>query len=454
MTSRWFTGDRSPNRGGFRLRIAVVALCLFALGTGASAGELDITRPNAAQPFSRLRETTLGYNGPADDIPNLTEIRIGWFGPTEADDPATGGLWWSAHLAIEEANAQIANSGLPASDFSRLPFRLVPRWTADPWGSGITLLTRMVFDEQPLALLGSVDSATTHLAEQVVAKAQLPLVSPIATDKTATLAGVSWMFSCAPGDDAIARVLADAIQAEIKGPEEKIVLLATTDHESRMSAREVVRELLRRGRGPDFRFDVTPGAADTSKQLQAVAGARPAVVLIIAGVDDAARLTQAVRAQTDTALIFGNQSMSRRRFSVLAGPAAEGVRFPLLFVPDPADANSHHFIERFTAAHRGAPDYTEALTYDATRMLVEAIRRAGPNRARIREALTQLSPWSGIAGTIDFDGTGQNRRADLRLGTIRNGTLMPDVASLVPSGHSLTLAATAVDDDRQILSTP
>ena len=83
----------------------------------------------------------------------------------------------------------------------------------DPWGTGVSQLTRMVYDEQPLALLGSVDSATTHLAEQVVAKANLPLVSPIATDKSVTLAGVSWMFSCAPDEAAIARVLVDAVLA-------------------------------------------------------------------------------------------------------------------------------------------------------------------------------------------------------------------------------------------------
>ena len=432
----WRPVPAPPQRGRSRRRVRswslAALLCLASLPNTSAAQSAD---QNPAPRRPRLRDTTLGYNGPSDDLTNLTEIRIGWFGPSNLDDPLTGDLWWAANFALQEANTLPSDSRLPASDFLRLPFRLIPRWSVNPWGTGVSQLARMVYDEQPLALLGSMDSATTHLAEQVVAKAQLPLVSPIATDKSVTFAGVSWMFSCAPGDDAVARVLVEAVQAELKSPAGKTVLLATTDHESRMTAREVMSQLSRCGRRPDFRFDVPPDAADIAQQLQAAADARPAVVLIIAGVEDSSRLTRAVREKVGTATIFGGQSMGRRRFTELAGAAAEGVRFPLLFVPNPADANCTRFIERFKSEHQRAPDYTAALTYDAMRLLLEAIRRAGPNRARIREALAQLSPWPGIAGTIHFDGTGQNTRTDLCLGTIRNGAVLPMTA---PSNRSNT----------------
>jgi branched-chain amino acid transport system substrate-binding protein len=412
----------------------------------------------AAEPFLRLREATLGYHGPDDELTNLTEIRIGWFGPTNLNDPLTGDLWWAANFAIHEANEQ--GGCLWNSELRSLPFRLIPRWAVDPWGTGVSQLTRMVYDEQPLALLGSVDSATTHLAEQVVAKANLPLVSPIATDKSITLAGVSWMFSCAPSDAAIARVLVDDVLARLKdgassparssrreealtslggdgkgnrslltsaatSKKTRLALLACTDHESRMTTREVLKELSWRGRQPDFRFDVPTGGAVIAQQMSALEASRPAAVVIIAGAEDAARLVQAVKARVPAAALFGSQSFGRRRFLQLAGQTAEGVRFPLLFAPTAADTNAARFTGRFTAEHHRQPDYTAALTYDATRLLLEAIRRAGPNRARIREALMHLSPWSGIAGPIHFDGTGQNTRSNVCLGTIEAGAVVP-----------------------------
>ena len=405
---------------------------------------------SAVEPYRRLRETTAGYYGPAEDFTHLTEVRIGWFGPSDPADSLNGDFWWAADLAVREANEQ--RTGTDPAAFTALPIRLVPRWAPDPWRAGVSLLARMVYDEQPLALLGSIDSASTHLAEQVVAKANLPLVSPLATDKTATLAGVSWMFSCAPDDAAIARVLVDDVLAALSGGERpevgsptkevsdqpqpvgrrpsaiekrkaKIVLLATTDHESRMTAREVTCELSRHGLLPEFRFDLSPGVANADESLQGASAALPAAVIVIADASDSARLTRAVRERLGTVPVFGGQTMGRARFLELAGPAAEGVRFPLLFVPGARDEIASRFATRFAAERHHAPDYAAALAYDATRLLIAAIHRAGPNRARIREAITQLSPWPGIAGPIRFDGTGQNQRADLSLGTIRKGTV-------------------------------
>ena len=453
--------------------------------------------PAAPEPYLRLRETTLGYTGAAEDFANLTEIRIGWFGPSDPADPLNGDFWWAADFAVREANETRPappDSAVcpPSSAFRSLPIRLVARWAPDPWRAGVSLLARMVYDEQPLALLGSIDSASTHLAEQVVAKANLPLVSPLATDKTATLAGVSWMFACAPDDVAVARVLVGDVlaafatitrqkgnsqmqdpaccrsllagdstpesrassllhSASMQAPESDdspsatenrqsksenrkshIVLLATTDHASRMAAREVTRELSRHGVAPEFRFDLPPGVANADESLQGTAAAHPAAVIVIADAADSARLTRAVRERLGEVPVFGGQTMGRTRFLELAGPAAEGVRFPLLFATDPSNQTAAAFTAHFAAERHHVPDYSAALAYDATRLLIEAIRRAGPNRALIREALVQLSPWSGIAGPITFDGTGQNLRSELCLGTVRNGAVVP----LSPPTHS------------------
>ena len=86
--------------------------------------------------------------------------------------------------------------------------------------------------------------------------------------------------------------------------------------------------------------------------------------------------------------------------------------------------NVARFTARFAADHQHPPDYTAILTYDATRLLIDAIRRAGPNRVRLREALTELSPWAGLAGPIHFDGTGQNVRTNICMATIREGAIV------------------------------
>ncbi len=401
---------------------------LLAATLALQGGTLTAATTEGA-PYLRLREATLGYHGPDPDLSALPETRIGWFGPTNLNDPLTGDLWWAVSRAIEEANAA-------APPDSRL-VRLVPRWSADPWGSGVSQLARMVYQDQPVALLGSIDSASTHLAEQVVAKANLPLVSPLATDPSVTLAGVPWMFSCAPSDDAVARAVVVDLLSSLEAAPGRLALLAATDHESRMTTRAVLRELSRRGRLPDFRFEVRAGALVADTQLDALVTAKPSAVLLIAGPEDAARFLREARtrlAGSGACRFFGSHTMARHRFRELAGAAAEGVRFPVLTAPDPACPVAARFCERFTAERGHAPDDAALLTYDATRLLLAAIQKSGPTRAGLRATLAGFGPWSGISGTIHFDGTGQNPRIDLAMATIRAGvlTLIPAPVSPAP----------------------
>jgi ABC-type branched-subunit amino acid transport system substrate-binding protein len=113
--------------------------------------------------------------------------------------------------------------------------------------------------------------------------------------------------------------------------------------------------------------------------------------------------------------------MGRRGFIDEAGTAADGVLFPLLCDPS---VLSGRFSETFTARFGRRPDCTAAQTYDATRLLIAAIGSAGLNRARIRDAVRALSPWSGASGPIEWNRLGQNQRQVLPA-TIEKGRVVP-----------------------------
>jgi ABC-type branched-subunit amino acid transport system substrate-binding protein len=69
-------------------------------------------------------------------------------------------------------------------------------------------------------------------------------------------------------------------------------------------------------------------------------------------------------------------------------------------------------------------DFAAAGTYDAVQLLVAAIRKAGLNRARIGDALRELTPWDGVAGTVRWDSLGGNTRP-VQLGKVSVGRLVP-----------------------------
>ena len=362
----------------------------------------------------------------ADGAESAGEVRIGYFGPCDPDHPLAGDMWRAAQLAVDRANADGGYRGRP--------FRLVPAWSKNPWGTGTAQLARSVYQHRVSAIVGGIDGSSTHLAEQVVAKARLTLISPVSTDRSANLANVPWMFSLAPGNHLVAEPLAEEI--EVRGVANDLVLLSADDHDSRMFTSEFRKALKKRNVGLSRQIEFHRSARRSDDLARQVVGMGPALVVISADPGDSARLVGALRAAEYDGLIFGGPAMGHREFVAQAADAAEGVVFPLLY-----DSRESEFREVYYRKYERQPDYTAAHTYDAVGLLVAAIHRAGPDRERIREALSRLSPWTGATGLVRFDGRGSNTRR-VPLGTIREG--MVRIVSRTSMGSEECGSTTAI----------
>jgi len=344
-------------------------------------------------------------------LSDVNEVLIGYFGPTDPCAPQGIDMWCAATLAIEQANLEGGYKGLP--------FRLVPAWSHDPWGSGVKQVVRMAYLDKVWAIIGGIDGPSTHLAEQVVAKAHLTLLSPGSTDRTANLANVPWMFSCLPPDSLQTRPLARTIAACVQ--RKPLVLVSAVDHDSQLFAVELSKSLRRRQITPAYHFQFKPDERYLADLAETVINVQPDAVVLIADSQQSARLTSIMRKRGLQGPIFGGPCMGQRRFAEKAGNDAEGTIFPLLYLPG---ENSEDFERTFTARFGNRPDYLAAHTYDAVNLMTTAIRKAGLDRTAIRDAVKALTEWHGVAGTILWDAKGSNSRA-VPLGTINAGRLRP-----------------------------
>jgi branched-chain amino acid transport system substrate-binding protein len=357
-------------------------------------------------PYRKGVRAPATYEGPGRELPepDAPDVAIGYYGPADASHLEGGMPWQGASLAIEELNREGGYRGKP--------FRLVARWSEDPWRAGASMITQMAFVDRVWAVVGSIEGAGTHLAEQVAAKALLPLVNPVATDRSIHMAGVPWMFSIVQGDDQHAAVLARALHGR------KIVVLAATDHDSRTFCGYLKPACEREKARVDLLREFEPGRGDLSRLASDAMQATPEAVVILAGTTDSARLVRMLRSGGFKGAIAGGPLFGRAGFAGQAGAAAEGAIFPWVGEVAPA------FRAAFTAGHRHEPDYAAACTYDAVRAAGEAVRKAGLNRARIRDAIADRQPWEGASGRVEWDAFGQNRRAPV-LAAIRSGRPAP-----------------------------
>ncbi len=391
-------------------------LALVAIATVAAARPQDTVSPPPTRPYRDFREQASTYSGPGRERAEPTDVRellIGYFGPSDPEHPEGGDLWKAARLAVEQANAQ--------GGFNGRSFRLIPAWSDQPWKAGVGGLARLVYHDRVWALVGGIDGATAHLAEQVVAKARLPLVCPASSDRTANVANVPWMFSVLPGDHLQAPLLAGVLAA--RGDARGFCFVSAQDHDSRVFLGELERALKRHRLAPRYSHILPAEDPDDRAVARSVIAEDVAAVVVSAGCPQAAGLVSELRSQGYRGLILGDHRLGRRRFVLEAGAAADGVLLPLLCS---IEAMPGAFRSEFEKRSHVAPDYAASHAYDSVNLVIAAIRKCGLNRAKIGDALRSITPFPGATGMITWDNLGSNSRP-VALGLIQGGRVVAAV---------------------------
>jgi branched-chain amino acid transport system substrate-binding protein len=402
-------GSASAARGGPRTAAVQPSshspggLLGMARAVGASdhrpRGTLAQQDREPSRPYKEAREAPLEYRGAGRELPEpeVDEVVLGWFGPGDPDDPVGGEFWRGALLAQEELNAAGGDRGRP--------FRLVPGWSENPWGTGVVQVTKMVYEHGAWAILGAIDGAATHLAEQVALKARVTLLSTGSTDVTANMASVPWMFSCLPSDEAQAPVVAAAVADAAQGG--AFAIAAAAEHDAHAALVELRQALFARRLTPASLLEFDPVELDLDPLAARLREASPHAVVVLAPPLAGARLVVALRRQGFSGRLIGGPTLALNAFARAAGESAEGVVVPRLWEPTP---RWDSFARMYENRWGGPPDHAAAQSYDAVRLVADALRRAGLNRARIRDAVRDLSPWRGVAGIVRWDALGRNER--------------------------------------------
>lgn len=326
-------------------------------------------------------------------------------------------MWEAVQLAFAQANRTGGIKGVP--------LRLRAYWSENPWGSGVAQVTRLAYHEKVWAVIGGIDGPSTHLAEQVVVKARLALLSPASSDPSINLANVPWMFSCLPDDHVQALSLAAFIKRNTASGS-PLVTISSNDHDARFFLRELKRSLAEKQLFPAHSFVCTSGKKKSaSKDLEVlvrkVLETGSEQVVVSADSRSSAAIVRSLRAQGYQGTVYGGACMASTAFLELAPDAAGKLFFPLLWMPD---ERSGDFVDAYRSVYERTPDYKAAYSYDAACLLIEALRAGELNRVKIADAIRDRSPWRGITGTIRWDNLGSNRK-QVGIGTLKTGRPVP-----------------------------
>ena len=383
----------------------------------------DVLRPFArfVEPYKLFFVEPLEFTGPGRDKPEppVTSVKIGVLAPLERSHEGYIGrpMLNAIQLALDEANA--------AGGVRGLPFELVVRNDTGLWGASANEIVRLSYEDSVWAVLGTVDGANTHIAIRVALKTEVPMVNVADTDPTLVETKIPWIFRTIADDRQMAYTLAWHVYREREF--ERVAIVRADNRYGRFGVSEFRAASVRLGRPAPIEINyeiayrnVNPDFSVQVERLQRVA---PDAVVLWADAEAAADLMRSLREAGLDMPVFACDRLIHPRFLASAGAAAEGVVVASPYHPDMRNPRYARFRDDYVASYGDEPTVYASHAYDGALMVFAAVREAGLNRYRIRDALAAVERFEGATGTIIMDRV-HSDRGPASLATVRDGAFV------------------------------
>jgi ABC-type branched-subunit amino acid transport system substrate-binding protein len=155
------------------------------------------------------------------------------------------------------------------------------------------------------------------------------------------------------------------------------------------------------------------GETDFKVQLERIKKTNPDAILIWGNAKESALILKQIRELGMEQPIYASDRIVSEEFLKIAGSLAEGIVTTCQYNPDSNDPKLKAFKANYVKRFGQEPDVFAAHAYDGMNIIIEAVRKAGLNRALIRDLLTDMKTfqgYQGVTGPVYFDGSWNNVR--------------------------------------------
>jgi branched-chain amino acid transport system substrate-binding protein len=266
-------------------------------------------------------------------------------------------------------------------------------------------------------MIGPVKSTQILAMSDAVKAYGIPMLVG-GTNASITSVGNPWFFRCRVSDAIMAAAAVKYIKEDLKLT--KIGILFSNEAFGTGGADLVEQNAKAQGLTIVGRESFTLGDRDFTAQLLSLkkAGAE-AVIPYSAGTVEIAKVHVQYRQLGSPFKYVGIAGFAMKHVLSLSREASEGLGGIVEVLPGQSEKN-RKYIEDFKREFNTEPDMLATWNYDALHLLVNAIRKAGEDRAKIREAILTTRGYPGVIGTFNFLPDGEGLRAAFAA-SIQNG---------------------------------
>ena len=337
-------------------------------------------------------------------------IKIGLNAPITGDIPKVGeGSKFAAKMWLDDINAA---GGLEVGG-KKYQVELVIEDNEAKAESAVKANTKMITDDEVLAIVGPQSSKQAVPAGDVANNYKTPMITPWSTNPDTTK-GRPFVFRGCFLDPFQGPVLANFIKDEFKYTKAAVLYDVASDYPKGLA--EFFKQAWEKNNGPGsvVAFEsFTTKDADFSSQLTKIIKSGAEVLFTPQYYNEVALIVQQAHELGWDKPIVGSDSWGSAETVKLCGKECYGLFFSTHYAAAGATGATKAFIDRYNKEHGYVPDDVGALTWDSFRIVQKAIESCGKitgdiekDRQCVRDAMAKIKEFDGITGQMTFNEDG------------------------------------------------
>ncbi|MEO0137988.1 MAG: ABC transporter substrate-binding protein [candidate division WOR-3 bacterium] len=333
--------------------------------------------------------------GPQENV-----IKIGLVAPLTGDVKTFGESTKNGFLlAIEEVNALGGINGKQVKTF-------IQDDKNDPTEAA-NAGSKLINQDGVKLIVGSVSSKCSIPLSQVCQDASVVMISPTSTNPKVTIRDdgtrKDFIFRACFIDPFQGKVAAKFALENLKAKTTAILYDVGNDYVKGLA--EFYRDNFTQGGGQVLVYEsYQKDDTDFSALLTKVKQANPDVLYIPDYYNKVGLIAKQARQMGIRSILMGGDGWDSPEMLKIAGDAIVGGYFTNHYSPDDPRPEVQEWVKKYLAKYGSMPDALATLAYDATCLLLEAIKKANSdNPVKVREALQGIKDFKSVSGNISLD---------------------------------------------------
>jgi branched-chain amino acid transport system substrate-binding protein len=335
-----------------------------------------------------------------------TIIKIGINAPLTGDIPKVGeGTKYAAQMWLED----IEKAGGLEVGGKKYEVELVIEDNESKAESAVKANTKMITQDDVLAIVGPQSSKQAVPAGEVANKYKTVMISPWSTNPSTTL-DRPYVFRGCFLDPFQGPVVANFITEEFGFTKAAVLYDVASDYPKGLA--EVFKQAWeeKHGAGSVVAYEsFTTKDTDFSSQLTKIVKSGAEVLFTPQYYNEVPLIVSQAKDLGWTGPIVGSDSWGSAETIDLCGEDCYGLFFSSHYAAAGAKGATKAFIDRYEKTYGYIPDDVAALTWDALRLAQQAIQDTGEltgkiekDREAVRDALARIKDFDGITGQMTF----------------------------------------------------